>query len=344
MGTRHLETWARGRPPLLAMFAYQVATSAEACFQMCLMARRSEAINGQSEIKPILLHYKNQRRTVNAALETLFPQVEQSGNGLSEIKALGRFASGDRLRKSISLRKFEDMSAIDLVKAINDGKRTAEEIYQKQLNVLRREMAHDTPIPLDAANRLSTPEVRTFCRIFVPCWFEHGRSFHTLLKEATTGNLEGSAQIQALEDVLRLDKLALEHPDIRRLYFLARAPGNLPRRKRIESAEAGGPLRRLTLRKMKLMLGALVSRVFAEAERARNELGKLLALKGIKLDAKRIRLNAPEVRRLFNAVTHDRDDRINDPDLEGLTAHSYYVLMGEELDFWSDLSGLSVFS
>ena len=149
-----------------------------------------------------------------------------------------------------------------------------------------------------------------------------------LLKQAREGELE------ALEKVLRLDKMALEDPDIRSRYYEVVNGGNAARAKRVNDALAGQPLRKLTRRKVKVALAALIQKYSGLVNDGLKDVeGEL----GAASDLFRMKpLTAPDLRALFDAVAKDTKGLARDIDLpEG--DHAFYMAITRELNFWQIL-------
>lgn len=105
---------------------------------------------------------------------------------------------------------------------------------------------------------MHSAEGQFFFRVWLPCWLLYQSYPPLLMRRARRGDLD------ALDDLLRLDKSAICDPVLRRVWHEEVNSGNMGRRKRLLAAMAGRPKGRLTAKKMRANMGGLISQ-FASA-------------------------------------------------------------------------------
>lgn len=144
-------------------------------------------------------------------------------------------------------------------------------------------------------------------KIVLPAWLLYGKNYVAVYRQATQGNL------QALEELLRLDKIQIQNPRINKWIYLHACNRNNLKLKTILDAIAGPPRKKISLQRVKYLLAGLIS-VSSEL------FGQ--------------RLTAPEIQSLFDAVAVDYGvDPLRDPDLPE-SPEAFSKAIQRERDFW----------
>ncbi len=324
-----LEEWGSDKPPMLAMFAQYVAVSSDLCYEMCLRSRKGGKHKGNVyQISPRDWAYLSMRRRgTMAALAGMYDGGEEDGYSLADIIECRAEVLQMQDHRGVLYELLKGMSRSEFVNWLNAGIAERREAYQRHLIDLRRLVAGGIPHLSQVRRLLESREVLFFVRVIFPCWLEYGTPFLRLLRNARQGNLD------ALEKLLRLDKMAMEDGRVREHYFSAVESGNAARRKRLNLALDNGPCHRFSKQKIKVSLGALVLKLFQSSYEYHKQIQELLRKGGIVLRGKPYRLKAPEVRKLFDAAAKDLKKEEVDSDLSG-GPHTFYMALRRAGDFW----------
>lgn len=137
-------------------------------------------------------------------------------------------------------------------------------------------------------SQLTTLPARFYMLVWLPCWVLH-RTYPALLMRAAR---EGDPD--ALDRLLRLDKLALSEPRIASVVDGVMRTGRRAARQRVASAISGVPRTRLTKKAMRAGLGALIADI---------------------ADAMDLRVTAPQIGVLFDRIERVRSGAAADPDI-----------------------------
>jgi len=119
------------------------------------------------------------------------------------------------------------------------------------------------------------PEMLFYIRIQIPCWLFYGEFPSFLLRKARFGDID------AIEKMLRLDASLINDTKIKRIFHNSVWSGKKSTASRISSALTKTPTKRISLKRVKSSAAGLIS-----------ALANLLYVK----------LTAPEIRKLFDAV------------------------------------------
>ena len=144
-------------------------------------------------------------------------------------------------------------------------------------------------------------------KVVVPMWMLCGKNCFAIYHKATEG------KIQALDTLLRFDKMQVQNPRINKWIYFYASSKNKHKLSIVLDAIAGRPRKRITLRRVKYLLAGYIS-VGSEL------LGH--------------RLTAPEIQSLFDAVAVDYGiDDLRDPDLPE-SPEAFSKAVQRERDFW----------
>lgn len=327
-----MEEWGQGKPPLFAMMAQMIAGSAEECYQACLLAREGENIDGLKSLPSLHQWYKlyrNHRRLTEIVPE-LFLKAEPETGYMESVLSLFQ---GSQDITNIPIEQIQaevDKIPKDAWGGISeDAIAQMNSMYEDHLNELRILNRPKGELAAKMQELLkNVPEIQFFFRVAFPCWAEYGKPIAKLLREARQGN------INAIEDILRLDRSALEDERIREYYHQAIARQKKAEIKIIEKALSGKPKGSLTILKVKYALAALIFKICAAFDRGVLTIcEKSLPNPPFKISP--IRLKIPEVRRLFDAVAKDFHNQHRDLDFPE-APNSFQMGLRRELDFWPD--------
>jgi len=321
-----LEQWADGKLLLLAMFAHEVATSAEACFRVCQLARDDEFVGPAKSLPPLEEWCRLYRQGVRIG-KTVIGGVDRHGaiknlNGVPDEGVKGVRISKTRLRKEL-------LKVKDWPRLVRQSHRRLREDYTAHLEALRREASGETKAQ-DFRAMVKVPEVLFFFRVWLPCLLEYGKTAEELFASAQAGKMD------AIEKLLRLDKKILEEPKIREHYYKAREQKNEARFRRFEKALAGGVTTPLNMVHIKIILGALIHKWCSQMDERYRKIEAFVRKKQPGFRLVKARLTAPQVRGLFDAVAKDFKGLERDENLEA-APHGNYLSLTRNWKVWPNL-------
>jgi hypothetical protein len=320
----------------MVMFAHTVAVAAEACYEGCMMARQGEWLGERLPsvaLKDWFRLYDQPRVVMEAGMGGLKNLGENTDcleafrdihDGAAEIARMGK----RRVR-----RELREIGWEGFVEACREAQKAMDALYAAHLEGIRQAIAEPTAPFGSLWQEVGRPEVQFFLRVYWPCRIEYGVAFEDLLRQARAGD------IAALENLLRLDKAALEDRKVREHYHKAVSEGNAARVKRLNDALAGQPLRRLTPQKVKVSLAGLVHKYCAQWDRCNRRAEKIAHEGRLRLKFPKVALTAPDIQRLFDAVSLDFKGH-PDTDLTP-SPHGFYMALKREWEFWPDIPGVS---
>jgi hypothetical protein len=322
-----LDEWAEGRPRFLSIFAHHVALSFDSCWKVCELAAHNERIDGDRALVPTgqwIGFYKNHRR-VSDKLEHLFradwlaSELSASERDLEEIELWWtrlQSLSGEDRRKKIAWDLYQRFQQRALA--------MWERNYQYHIAGIEAQLRSPVWNRGLAEKRFSCPEVLFFFRVAVPCWLEYGTAPVVLFREARKG------KIDALTRLVSLDPYCIEDDLIRAAVFHARIVGTDKDRKALDRAFAYEGRKAIKRSRLKVHFASLVYKAFAEFDAVLRELDRKFPF----FKHARVKLNAPDVQRLFDAAAKDMHGTEIDPDFAETTPHAFYTMIKRDLGFW----------
>lgn len=184
------------------------------------------------------------------------------------------------------------------------------EAYAQFYSETRDDIAY-TPLKEDTKTIAKTTFLRHeflfLMKIVLPMWLLSGKNSILLYREATQGDL------QALDDLLRLDKMQIKNPRINKWIYFYTSTKNKHKLTFLLDAIAGRPRARITLRRVKYLLAGYIS---------------------VSSELFGHRLTAPEIQSLFDAVAFDYGvDALRDPDLPE-SPEAFSKAVQREREFW----------
>jgi hypothetical protein len=131
---------------------------------------------------------------------------------------------------------------------------------------------------------LASPTGQFFIRVWLPCWILYRTYPPLLLRQARLGNHD------ALDKLIRLDKSVMPDPVIAQHLHEIMHNGTRSDQKRFSKAMPNGPKVKLTKKSVRLGLAGLISQLALQAQ---------------------CRVTAPEITRLFDAISRVRSQKID---------------------------------
>ena len=327
-----LEKWGQGLPTLPVMMAQQVALGVEPAYELCLMARRREWLDGSLSIGHREEWFKQYDDT-----ELLVPStsvlVDFLGFGCDrktkeEIRHFADELTG--LSKLTARKVRRELEAVgDLGAFARECRRFEEAMYVEHIEEIRKTLAGNVEPNRISRGVLRRTSVRFFLRVAFPCWMEYGERPGDILKRAETGDFE------SLLKLAQLDPFTMENPKIRKQYIGILGGSNDTRRDLVTKALGGGSLRKLDVADVGILCAAVVHKLFdqydAQLTVVREKLWKA------EIDTVRIpkvKLSYRKVRDLFDAAARDMGGFGCDFLPDGRT---FEMAVRRHRSFWPDL-------
>jgi len=317
------------------MLAHTLAIGAESVYEMCDLARRGENVEGSRELPPIedwLRLYRRRAQVVRGSVDAMLGAMPEDVRPVEIVALLDGCGDWEAMSRRKQRLAVVGMTPTEWRDRCREGAELMRRLYAAHLDHVRAEIRgdHDASTGREAAlEAVRQPEVRFFCRVWVPCWLEHGKAPGQLLRGARQGNL------RAIEDLLRLDKRAFQDSRIRRVYDEAQVRGNASRVRVFHKALEEGPRGSLTQKGVKVLLGALIQKTAAEWDAMLRLFEREFCKAGARVKLASVKLSAPSVQRLFDAVAKDYYGWEADPGLRQMP-HGWYMALKRAHSFWPD--------
>jgi hypothetical protein len=251
------------------MLAIQAAVGAEAFHGIMEMLRTGENMQSLPPLPPVrewLKMYRSHMRLQNVLLDGYFPSGDPT-------RKTSKFANSLSKRHRAFCRKStEERNAIDSQIPVDVRNHNRQKVAQglqavaaRQTQVIRDDIAgrvseHDR----ECNNHVwHTPEMQFFFRVWIPWIFLHDQNAQTdkeipnpvrLMRKARDGN------INAICDLLRLDKMAIAEPRIAQHFAAAYAIKHRARFNRMAKALAS-PSKSLKPWKVNTLLAGYISKI-----------------------------------------------------------------------------------
>ena len=329
-----LEKWGQGKLPLLVMLAHQIATSAEACYEACRMARTNDTRGGKVKL-PSLKKWRAMYEHPEEMLATVWEKFCDSGaateNDTEMVREAAELQAFSELNKTAKSEFFKDLTWRKFHELCKEGLEAQERFYKGHLERLKAEIADKSEVGVNSKTFLSCPEVIFFLRVWFPCWIEYGKSLPDLLSEVRVGG-----RVEPVEKLLRLDKRVTEIANIREFWDRARQEGKAATLERLSKAMNGEPLRRFSIQKVKVVLAALVYQIFRAFDKRVKLARRNAGISNWKFLYPHFKLTTPEIRKLFDAAAKDFKHLERDTDLPR-GSETFYMAVNRELPFWKEL-------
>lgn len=342
-----LEEWGKGRDKLLVMMAHSTALAAEPAFNLCVKARESafkDFLANVEDEKAWLANYRNQSvlfadaAMVGEVLEVFAEsdadreKIPVAVEFLEELRVIATESTTARKRRAATLAKECKEEGVTWSELFEIGKEIhnlIDDVYAVHLKTieLETEIVKESSIDGVALLRCS-PRVRFFLLVTLPCWIEYQVSPTQLFAACRAGDFD------ALCRLVNLDVLCLQDTRVRRS-FQNHMKTDWKRIK-LSAAMAGQPLRKLNRKSVKILLAALVYKMWSEYVENVTVLRKMLWKKDINLRSHIQPLSFPALQKLFDSVYQDtHGDSPDDPDFVEQMPEAFRKGVQRHLDFWS---------
>jgi hypothetical protein len=287
-----IKEWAENKPKHIALFAQHSVILIETAFQLLYAIKKNAPfIQLLDEIPPYskwLKYYRNHNLLKNYFDNTF----------LNTDKFFSLFFH--------YLDTFPEKPTSNRENPLDN--KSLEEAYQAGLDVIELELKGNKPEHLPKQKKaLFHPEFIFLFKVFVPCVFLFREHPTTLYRRARLGDLD------ALDNLLRIDKAILCDPQISKHIYLASLQKNRTNFEKLAKAVEGSLSGKLDSRKTKFILAGFLSE-FSE------KLGH--------------RLSALDIRALFDAVAADMSSgEVIDTDLPD-SHEAFARAVDRERKFW----------
>jgi hypothetical protein len=314
---RNLKKWLENKPPFLAFVAYMTTTVGVEVLPIFLTmlkrGERFEFFGALPAVREWMRLYRDHRRVEKVVRENIqgWGEVGEKGEEL-----LSSFMDGLRYVKDVGIEEVKIEMQEANTEELRQSFKTTRENWNEFFNrlVAELELTDAGEINEEQARwvrqAFSGPEWEFFSRVWLVCSFFYGEHPGRLLRKARLGDIE------AMEKLLRLDKAVVSDEKIaghlNRLYWEKKATYD-----RLIRALRGGVKIKATPKNMKYVIAGLIS-----------QLSILLGHK----------LNEPEIRGLFNAISRDQGRGLEDQDLvQG--SDDFRRTISRTQEFWARVSG-----
>ncbi len=299
--------WCQDKPIVLAIFAPQIASLADATHELLTLAKRDETLS--LDITPPSLDdwlpLYRQHREILAFLRRLF-SLFNFGNLLillSESLSKGRRIPPKKLQKI--WRRLPQTTKVKIIHALN---MEAQSFLVTSLQDIDDDLNSDLPPEIKAQllPLLQSPEATFFYKVWAPCLLLYATPPGKLLHRAYLGDLD------AMEKLLRLDSSLVHDPRIGRVMHRLRFSGRKGHYENLMAALARAPKSKVTPQKVKVTLAAMIS---ALADKFKQP------------------LTDTDIHALFDAIAEDSGRGLVDPDLE-LSKWAFSKAVKRDKPFW----------
>ncbi len=303
---KRTQQWYEQHPNPLAYISCFIALSAEYLYELLVSPRFHQQFKQTIKVKNPLNWpdlYKNHRRLTSVCLETALATEKSLESTEFEVEILHHLKEEWKSPKPFSAKRPPKFLRKPLLSILRDK----DHFWFNYLQTMAEEeniSEHDRLTEWEKLNAI--PEVVFLVTVLTPCWFEYREFAGSLFRRARHGD------IQALEKILWLDKNAIHDPRIAKELSLASKKPDGARYRRIMRALETYPKTKLSPMKVKIWLAGLIS----------------LLSQGFQN-----KLNAPEIRRLFDALAYDLHGKYTDDDIT-LEEDAFRKAVTREREFW----------
>ncbi len=276
-----IEKWCNNKPYLLAIAAPHIVASSKSCYELLLKWKSGKQLTDletPTDLDQWINLYKNHKR-VEECLKHLFMQFGEVAEVAIDFFDL--FKLNRKERKRLGSEKFNQLIREELIKLSPEEWWELHDMWIAFLKISLDMLENDVLGELDEETiryikeMFNQPEILFYIRLQIPCWLFYGELPAFLLRKARLGNID------AIEKMLRLDPSLINDAKIKRIFHNSAWSGKKSTASRISSALTKTPTKRISLKRVKSSAAGLIS-----------ALAKLLYVK----------LTAPEIRKLFDAV------------------------------------------
>ena len=326
---RALTEWGKDRFKPMVMLAHITALATEDSHRLVLKSRGASILTkfcgADARIEDWLDLYRHRDWLEGVMLQAVF-------DAESAVDPTSSRGLPHDLRRELNASLQDDLKRV-LAGQVTEregqiAKRMIEWKYRREHLPMVRAMIEDNePLPANTRDWLAKTEVLFFLTVAAPCWLEYRETPWSLYRRACR------RKVDAMEKLLRLD------PEIDKDSRLAERMFEMRRQNPdtydfLQHARAKGRTNKVTLVDMKFLLGGLLVRWSKEMHsilqgelffevleesvplERRAEMRRLIRIRRdrAKRDSLKCRLNAADIKTLFDAVAKDRDGLLVDPD------------------------------
>jgi len=281
----HFKEWAKDKTFLIRTAALQLALYPKDFHDPLKKLKAGERIEGHIPLPPIdewLEFYKNHGKVYLGLTNSLI-QLDNRLSGIID------FYEG----LMFSLASLRHITQLELQEAVNELKsedknrifESLKENFKAIENLIIGDHLEDSE---KKQKFISTPEVLFFVRVWAPCFLLYGDYPAYILRKARQGDEE------AFEKLLRLDKLLIYEPKMKKIFKKATETKARGRMSLIAKAFRSTPKAKIEIKHIKYFFAGLLSLI------------------SIAMGQK---LKAVDIHNLFDAVARDTTDELVDPDL-----------------------------
>ena len=291
----NLRQWAEGLDPSMAAFAMQIATAAPLCMELLRMVDGEGLptwVPDPPSVSVWLPLYRDHKRIRHVFSFFFTPAILHDPNQQFVLDAWLRDAGKSRWRtpeqRELILSQLSPEKRAFIERNIRE---TSEALMRIVWEELEHEIEGDEiegPVWDCVREAVHMPEFQFFLRVWFPCWLLYGQSAKSLFARCRRGDLD------ALEQLIPLDRRILAEHRIIDLLAPSSDPKKMAHQKCIIES-LSKPLKRTTVRQVKIVLAALISILFQAVQKP---------------------LTAPKIMALFNAVAKDFGQGPTDRDLQ----------------------------
>lgn len=292
---RHL--YGDGKPLIFVVIAAQIASSADDLCDLVKAFIDKKKLPQKVPPPPSVKHWISMYRRHNRMWNALIPIEDLSGIGGVTAQDASR-----GWRQLIAMPQDERKAAL--------SEATSEDEIHEMLKLL---VGVEFPPPQSEVTRLvrhfegevedgqdqigemiDSLEMQFFFRVWVPCWILYREYPPTLMSKARNGDID------ALDDLLRMDKSAVHEPRVAEHWHRIMHGGQTGAKTRLLRAMSGQPRGSVSRQKMRAFLSGMISQL------------------AISLMCQ---VTEPDIRELFNRIAFSRGDKTDyqlTPSTQGL--------------------------
>lgn len=298
--------WAKDKNLFLVPMYFLIASFSTEALEMIKLNQKGKMIEGKislPSVKTWIKLYKNPKRVGRVLLNILIGH-----NNGSEEK--GKFIKNIN-ESALFMQKHPEKFKTALEQMSVEERKILYKEFIKECESFNENLINDylsKPSKKEVFREyFKKPEFLFFCRVQAPCFILYGTYPYMLLRQAQNGD------DQALEKLIRLDKSIIFEPKISEIIHQAQALKAQARMSMIKKAFREKPKAIMTLKKVKILLGGLISYFSIQFNQ---------------------KLSAAEIRDLFDAISLDTNDDI-DQDLGNMVGETFEKAIQRSRNFWN---------
>jgi hypothetical protein len=274
------EKWTKGKPEIPAWLSAFLVIYAETIIRLIVEYNKNENIAKQ-------FGFSNANEHANFYVNPKSAQTIDTQNSLDHKESAAKPLS---LENISSIKEMFPIPA-DKVSFVKD----CVDIWIKKI-MLNDFKIYKLPIDYDYEKgfellkpQLERPEGAFLIRVVLPCLVEYQKTPKMLMNEAINGNLD------SFSDLLKIDKTALNIPELRTIWEKESRTANNPKFKKLIKALEHSSYKNVSVTKIKILIAAVIQFIFAFFE---------------------YKITSEEIKKLFDAYATDTKGDTIDTDLQ----------------------------